>query len=224
MESCTARTPVRYYSYARGGGGCVPRLEYKARAASLRRRANIYFLAGALCVSRAFHFILYGTSSWFTGYPHEERRCRILRLLLLLFLASSTPSWRSSPSRVLRSPRVCNFLVANGRNREARRLGQVTARCLIETRRVKMSSAKRTFAKNLSSAWKLRVRSSRPRVNFLIRLEDSCPRSFFVESYVGSNRFFSFFFFLFFVLLLFGKLLINRSLFGVILSRRGSRR
>lgn len=50
-----------------------------------------YISSLVYCVSRAFHFILYGTSSWFTGYPHEERRCRILRPLL----ASNVPFLRT---------------------------------------------------------------------------------------------------------------------------------
>lgn len=53
-----------------------------ARRVSRPHEHYRYISSLVYCVSCAFHFILYGTSSWFTEYPHEERRCRILRPLL----------------------------------------------------------------------------------------------------------------------------------------------
>lgn len=82
-------------------------LGYKARAARSRPHESYISLHS---VSHAFHFVLYGTSSWFTAYPHEERRHRSrtslvrprFRLFLPSFLLLRFPS---------REYLACNFLV-----------------------------------------------------------------------------------------------------------------
>lgn len=100
-----------------------------ARCVSRPHEHYRYISSLVYCVSRAFHFILYGTSSWFTGYPHEERRCRILRPLLAsnvpflaCFLPFSTLGVRYSltrPAVFAASPcPACNFLVASWLRRE----------------------------------------------------------------------------------------------------------
>lgn len=63
-------------------------------------------------------------------------------------------------------PFVCNFLVAGlptGRNREARRLGQVTAQCLIETRRAQTLPKSYRPPENCASECLIRARLIRSR-------------------------------------------------------------
>lgn len=86
------------------------RLGYKARAVRSRPHESYISLHS---VSHAFHFVLYGTSSWFTAYPHEERRhrarvslARPLRFRLYSFLPSSR--YTVSVAWVYLA---CNFLV-----------------------------------------------------------------------------------------------------------------
>lgn len=103
------------------------RLGYKARAVRSRPHESYISLHS---VSHAFHFVLYGTSSWFTAYPHEERRHRArarvrARLARSSAPLSSIPSFlplaTRFPSRECISPVIFSSTVARRRERMLQR-------------------------------------------------------------------------------------------------------
>lgn len=83
-------------------------LGYKARAARSRPHESYISLHS---VSHAFHFVLYGTSSWFTAYPHEERRHRARLARSSALVSSFLPSFLSLRFPVAWVYLACNFLV-----------------------------------------------------------------------------------------------------------------